>query len=317
MILGVSPFSQAQLSEFALEEVVITAALMESDASRISTGSLSEAENTLRGAVHFEDLLTAIPNISASAGASRQRFFQIRGIGERSQFIEPINPSVVILQDGIDISGLGAALTTFDTAQVDVLRGPQGSLMGAGALAGVIAITSKLPNDNAEGVIGFGIENYGGRRANIIANKGLTETLSVRIAHQSYESDGWIDNAFLGVSDTNGRDERTSRFSIRHDYGADTIDIGLTQIDIDNGYDAFSLDNTRETLSDQPGEDSLELSSAFLRWRHSGEAIASQVQVSSVDADSIGASSAFVRFGSTAPLTPTNEASNATRSSGV
>jgi len=287
MILGVSPLTQAQLLEFALEEVVITAVLMESDASRISTGSLSEAENTLRGAVHFEDLLTAIPNISASAGASRQRFFQIRGIGERSQFIEPINPSVVILQDGIDISGLGAALTTFDIAQVDVLRGPQGSLMGAGALAGVIAITSNVPSDNAEGVIGFGIENYGGRRANIIANKGLTETLSVRIAHQSYESDGWIDNTFLGVSDTNGRDERTSRFSMRHDFGADTIDVGLTQIDIDNGYDAFSLDNTRQTLSDQPGEDSLELSSAFLRWRHNGEAIASQVQVSSVDADSI------------------------------
>ena len=45
---------------------------------------------------------------------------------------EPINPSVVLLQDGIDISGLGGALTSFDTAQIDILRGPQGVIMGAG-----------------------------------------------------------------------------------------------------------------------------------------------------------------------------------------
>ena len=273
--------------EPSLEEVVITAALMASDGNRVSTSSLGTAEKTLRAAVHFEDLLTVIPNFSASAGASRQRFFQIRGIGERSQFIEPINPSVVMLQDGVDISGLGAALTTFDTEQIDVLRGPQGSLMGAGALAGLINVTTSAPTNKTEALVGFGIETYGGRRANVIASTGLTDTLSVRLAHQHYESDGWIDNTFLGVNDTNHRDESTSRFAMRHDYGTDIIDVGVTRLDIDNGYDAFSLDNTRQTLSDEPGEDSLELTSSFIRWRHSGEASNSQLQLSSVDADSI------------------------------
>ena len=285
VILTAPNLTQAQ--ESALEEVVITAALMASDGNRVSTSSLGNDEQTLRAAVHFEDLLTAIPNVSASAGASRQRFFQIRGIGERSQFIEPINPSVVILQDGVDISGLGAALTTFDTAQIDVLRGPQGSLMGAGALAGLINVSTTAPTNKTEALVGVGIESYGGRLANVIANTGLTDTLSVRLAHQRYESDGWIKNTFLSVNDTNHRDERTSRFSMRHDYGTDIIDVGVTDLDIDNGYDAFSLDNTRQTLSDEPGEDSLELTSAFIRWRHSGETIDSQLQLSSVDADSI------------------------------
>ena len=271
----------------ALEEVVIKAALMASDTNRLSTSSLGNAEKTLRAAVHFEDLLTAIPNVSASAGASRQRFFQIRGIGERSQFIEPINPSVVILQDGVDISGLGAALTTFDTAQIDVLRGPQGSLMGAGALAGLVNVTTNTPTNKPQALMGFGIEKYDGKRASVIVNTGLTDTLSVRLAHQRYESNGWIDNTFLGVSDTNHRDESTSRFSMRHDYGIDIIDVGVTRLDIDNGYDAFSLDNTRQTLSDEPGEDSLRLTSAFIRWRHSGEGADSQFQLSTMDADSI------------------------------
>ena len=285
VILTASHSTYAQ--EPALEEVVISAALMASDGNRVSTSSLGDAEKSLRAAVHLEDLLTVIPNVSASAGASRQRFFQIRGIGERSQFIEPINPSVVILQDGVDISGLGAALTTFDTAQINVLRGPQGSLMGAGALAGLIDVITSGPKHKAEALVGLGIENYGGRRANVIANTGLTDRLSVRLAHQRYESDGWIDNTFLGVSNTNHRDEHTSRFSMRHNYRTDVIDVGVTRLDIDNGYDAFSLDNTRQTLSDEPGEDSLKLTSTFLRWRHSGEAIDSQLQFSSVDADSI------------------------------
>ena len=285
IILTASHSTHAQ--EPAIEEVVITATLMASDSNRVSVSKLGNAEKTLREAVHFEDLLTSIPNISASAGASRQRFFQIRGIGERSQFVEPINPSVVILQDGIDFSGLGAALTTFDTAQIEVLRGPQGSLMGAGALAGLINVTTSAPTNKTEASVALGIESYGGRRANVVANMGLTDTFSIRLADQRYESDGWIGNTFLGVRNTNHRDERTSRFSMRHDYGTDVIDVGVTRLDINNGYDAFSLDNTRQTLSDQPGEDSLELTSAFLRWRHSGQAIDSQLQLSSVDADSI------------------------------
>jgi hypothetical protein len=95
--------SQANTAQ--LEEIVITAALMEADINHLSVTSVTERDVSARGAAHFEDLLTLVPNLSASAGASRQRFFQIRGIGERSQFVEPINPSVILLQDGIDISG--------------------------------------------------------------------------------------------------------------------------------------------------------------------------------------------------------------------
>ena len=161
LVTGLSTLS-ASANERELEEIIITATLMESDVSRVSATSLTESDVTARGAVHFEDLLTLVPNISASSGASRQRFFQIRGIGERSQFIEPINPSVVLLQDGVDISGLGGALTSFDTAQIDILRGPQGAIMGAGALAGLISVETATPSDAAEFSVAMGLENYGG-----------------------------------------------------------------------------------------------------------------------------------------------------------
>ncbi len=270
-----------------LEEVVITATLMDSDVSRLSATTLTESDMTARGAAHFEDLLTLVPNISASSGSSRQRFFQIRGVGERSQFIEPVNPSVVLLQDGVDISGLGGALTSFDTAQIDVLRGPQGAIMGAGALAGLISVETQTPSDSTDLRIAMGVENHGGRRLEVTGNTPVSATLSARIAHQRYQSDGWINNTFLNVDDTNNRDEQTTRVALRYVTDANTVDIKVSNVDIDNGYDAFSLNNTRETLSDQPGEDSLDMTSMLVRWNRVGEHFTSTIQLSDVDADAI------------------------------
>ena len=291
VLTGVSVFAAglsavpATADERELEEVIITATLMDSDVSRISATTLTDKDVEARGAAHFEDLLTLVPNMSASSGASRQRFFQIRGIGERSQFIEPVNPSVVMLQDAVDISGLGGALTSFDTAQIDILRGPQGAIMGAGALAGLISVETATPSAATELNVAMGLENYEGRRLEVSANTPITPVLSARVAHQRYESDGWVDNTHLGVNDTNNRDEQTTRVALRHVADANTVDIKLNKVDVDNGYDAFSLDNTRETLSDQPGEDSLDMTSMLVRWNRVGERFTSTVQVSEVDAD--------------------------------
>ncbi|MDA8657061.1 TonB-dependent receptor [Luminiphilus sp.] len=285
LLLSLSPAGMTQ-DKPTIEEIVITATLMSSDRDRMSSDSLTAADLSRRAAIHFEDVLTALPNVAASAGASRQRFFQIRGIGERSQFIEPINPSVVILQDGVDISGIGGALTTFDTAQIDVLRGPQGTLMGAGALAGLINLQNNMPAETNATDLAAGLENFGGRRSSIVVNRPVSPTLSARIAHQNYRSNGWVDNTHLGVNDTNNRDETTTRLSIRQRYDRNTIDIGVSRIDVANGYDAFSLDNTRETLSDNPGEDSLALDVGFVRWNHEGDRYESQLQASLVRAES-------------------------------
>lgn len=270
-----------------LEEVIVEATLLASDTQTISLTTLDEEALDQRGAIHLEDALTLAANTNASAGASRQRFFQIRGIGERSQFIEPNNPSVVVLLDGIDISGLGGALTSYDLNQIDVLRGPKGSRMGAGALAGLINLTTQKPTEELALGASLGVESYGGSRASFFANSALGGGLNARLAHQQYQSDGWSKNTHLGREDTNARDEQTTRLGLQYQTGQQQFDIGLHRVDIDNGYDAFSLDNKRTTLSDQPGEDSLDLIAARLAWQYSGEQRDHALQVSSVTADSV------------------------------
>jgi outer membrane receptor protein involved in Fe transport len=254
-----------------------------------STTILGESELRERAAQHLEDILNVAPNVNFASGASRARFFQIRGIGERSQFVEPLNPSIGVLVDGIDFSGLGTAGTLFDVDQVEVLRGPQGTLHGANALAGLISIQTGQPQTSPGLRLEATAADYGTYSAGIVGTGPLiADTLLYRLAVNSYQSDGFVDNQYLGRNDTNNRDEVTIRGKLRWlSSEHDTFDLVALYADVDNGYDAFSLDNTRKTLSDQPGQDTLESSAMGLTWQRSlnGSALESRVTFANTDTD--------------------------------
>ena len=124
---------------------------------------LGETDIKRQSAQHLDDLLANIANLNASAGASRSRFLQMRGVGERSEFVDTINPSVGILIDGIDYSGLGITGIS-DIAQLEVFRGPEASRFGANALAGMLNLTSKGPTATAEGKVSATLANYDSRQ---------------------------------------------------------------------------------------------------------------------------------------------------------
>jgi outer membrane receptor protein involved in Fe transport len=274
----------AQEANTALEEVTVTATLLNTGVAPVSATLLTEHIQSRRGAAHLEDVITLAPNVAASSGASRSRFFQIRGIGERSQFVEPVNPSVGILLDGIDLSGAGGGLTLFDVQQVEVLRGPQGTLMGANALAGLIAVQSNGVDSDALD-ISVGIENKGGYRLGARWDGNLTSTMNGRVAVQQYESNGYVDNDYLNRSDTNSREELTARGTLTWTSETHTIEAAAYYTRVDNGYDAFSLDNTRATLSDQPGEDDLTLKAGRLNWQSTLMGLDSTLQLSHASTD--------------------------------
>ena len=278
-LLTCAGIALAQEADMALEEVTVTATLFTTGTAPLSASVLTEHTQSRRGAAHLEDLITLAPNVATSSGASRSRFFQIRGIGERSQFVEPVNPSVGILLDGIDLSGAGGALTLFDVRQVEVLRGPQGTLMGANALAGLIAVQSNGTDSGARD-ISVGIENKGGYRLGARWAGGLSDSINSRIAVQQYESDGYVDNDYLNRSDTNSREELTARGTLTWTRNTQTFEAAAYYTRVDNGYDAFSLDNNRATLSDQPGEDDLTLKAARLNWQSMVLGLDSTLQLS-------------------------------------
>jgi len=241
-----------------IPEIVVTADLRNATTMETASSVTVVTEDVIRSraAQHFEDIINAIPNMNFASGSNRARFYQIRGIGERSQFANPINPSVGFLIDDVDFSGAGSIATLMDVKQVEVLRGPQGTRYGANALAGLINVTTNDPDDSRFVSIKLSAAEFGTETYGLVLNVPLTENFQTRLVIESHESDGYIENDFLDRDDTNGRDEMTVRgklkWQVRDDW---SLHLTVANIDIDNGYDAFSLDNTRHTLSDEPGFD--------------------------------------------------------------
>jgi iron complex outermembrane receptor protein len=259
-----------------LEEMTVTSQFRDSSlldlATSVSVFDMASIE--ARGGNNIEQLLNMTPNVNFSSGASRGRFFQIRGIGERSQFIDPVNPSVGLLIDGIDFSGLGLAASTLDIAQVEVFRGPQGTIYGANALAGLISMKSAAPTAEPMLKVSTEAAQHHSHTLSAVASGPLTERLAYRLAAQNQQSDGYINNRHLNRDNTNNIDESVVRGKLLFQASDDLqMDFSLLLLNADNGYDAFSLENTRSTLSDQPGRDKQTTVAASVVTQWSGNSL--------------------------------------------
>lgn len=274
----------------ALEEIVVTGEFRERPLDDVPASiSVVQAERIeQRSARHLDEVLALAPNVNLSGGSSRSRFFQIRGVGDRSQFDEPLNPSVGIIVDGVDLSTAAMAATLFDVAQVEVFRGPQGTRYGANALAGLINVRTRAPTETFEARASLDAGNYDAATLNGAVSGPLSERVEGRIAAQKHASDGFIENTYLDRDDTNRRDEITLRGKLRwRPSETVTIDSIAGYVDLDNGYDAFSFDNDRDTLSDEPGRDAQETTFAGLEatW-DAREAFRLEASASAAESDS-------------------------------
>ncbi|MAL70063.1 MAG: TonB-dependent receptor [Alteromonas sp.] len=241
-----------------IERVVVSGDFRQTTLDQLSASATILDQERLRSRQpsHIDSVLNSIPNVNFAAGASRGRFVQIRGIGERSQFAEPINPSVSFIVDEFDFSGLAAAGLIFDTKQLEVYRGPQATLYGTGALAGAVKLSSNDVGSDAPDYVEARIGNKESYRIEGATGDDINTDWGYRVALVHNRSDGFVENTFLNRSDTANIDETALRFAVEGSVDERTT-LALTYrwYDIDNGYDAFSLDNDNKTLSDEPGFD--------------------------------------------------------------
>ena len=265
MSLGLlSPFSTRAENHLAqpatpLDEIIVTATLRAMPQIDLASSVSVLDAITLRdaGQQHFEEVLALVPNLNWAGDTSRPRYFQIRGVGELEQYQGAPNPSVGFLIDDIDFSGLGGAATLFDVDHIEVLRGPQGTLYGANALAGLIYVQSAEPSKKFGARAEIEAGDYNTRSLGAVVTGPIDALNSTfRLAAQRYTSDGYYSNAYLNRHDTDRRDELTLRARWRYQPTDQVrVDVSLLRVEINNGYDAWSIDNTRTTLSDNPSVD--------------------------------------------------------------
>ena len=207
---------------------------------------------------HFQQLSYLVPNLNYAASDSRARYFQIRGIGERSGYQGTPNSSVGFLIDDIDYSGQGGIATLFDVDQVEVFRGPQGSRTGANALAGLIYIKTKDPTDEFEGTSELTFGDYGTQNIGVAFGGPLNnEKMKYRLVMRTDYADGFRKNIYLNKSDTSKKDELTLRYKLDWEIDETTnINFLVSKVDMDDPADIWTIDGSLNTLSDRPGMDS-------------------------------------------------------------
>ena len=267
IFLSISGFSQD------IEEIIVKGDwreinVLEEDSSIVILNNQIIESQPIK---HFENLSYLVPNLNFAASDSRARHFQIRGIGERSGYERTPNSAVGFLIDDIDYSGQGGIATTFDVDQIEVHRGPQGSRIGSNALAGLIYIKTKEPTEVFEGSSEITLGTYGARNAGI-AFGGPTQfnqDITYRVALRSDYSDGFRKNLFLGKSNTSKKDEDTYRLKLNWKLrDKTTLKFLITQIDLDDPADIWTIDGSLNTLSDRPGMDSQKTNAYSMKIFH-------------------------------------------------
>jgi len=210
------------LSGFEIEEIVVTAQKRETSlidtpiSVSVTTGEQIEA----RGINTALDLSYAVPSFSVQERRPGRQLYTIRGIGN----VFGSSSLVGVYLDDVDITATGARayqvdLSLYDLERVEVLRGPQGTLYGAGSVGGTVRFITKKPDLNEfEGKVEasvFGTEegdpSYGVKGA---INVPIADDLFALRATLNYADEGgWIDRPLAGIDDANDSDLVNVRLS--------------------------------------------------------------------------------------------------------
>ena len=197
---------------FSLEEVIVTAQKREESLqdTPISITAFGEEALTQQGISDVSDLQGKVPSLNMTPFPTQNttpRMF-IRGVGAGDVQVTQ-DPAVGIYIDQVYIGrSTGIALEVADLAQIEVLRGPQGTLFGRNSIGGAINMTTRTPEvDLLEFKQELGVGNENLIRSKTTANVPITDDIALRAVYFTKERDGWMDNDGPGRDWQDGKDE--------------------------------------------------------------------------------------------------------------
>lgn len=160
------------------------------------------------------DLVTATPNVTFSKTNFASYNFQIRGIGTQALSVTT-DPAVAVSFNSTPmIRNRLFEQEYLDVERVEVLRGPQGTLYGRNATAGVVNMIPNLANPEAfEADVKGELGNFNTRRVTGMVNVPLSDAFAFRVASQYTKRDGYDENTVTN-RDVNDRDLLSVRTSL-------------------------------------------------------------------------------------------------------
>ncbi|WP_235538656.1 TonB-dependent receptor [Sphingomonas sp. Root710] len=193
----------------AVGEIVVTAQKRSESLQKIplAVTAVTGADLERRGIRDVQGMVSSIPNLNLGVNIGAAKV-SLRGIGLENQSAAA-EGSIAFHSDGVFLSRPITALASFyDVQQVEVLRGPQGTLYGRNATGGSINITTRKPTQDLSGYFNLTAGNYS--RITVegaVSGAIVRDVLAVRVAFQTQNRDGFGKNVITGndVDDLNSR----------------------------------------------------------------------------------------------------------------
>ncbi len=192
-----------------LEEIIVTAQKREQSLLDVplSVATLSGQRFTalFEGGADIRGLAARVPGlyVESSNGRVAPRFY-IRGLGNIDFDLAASQPVSIIMDEVVKENVVLKSFPLFDVEQVEVLRGPQGSLFGRNTTAGIVKFDSRKPTQELEGRAKVDIGELDTLNFEGAVGGGLTDTVAGRVAALYQSRGNWIDNAFTGEDNALG-----------------------------------------------------------------------------------------------------------------
>jgi iron complex outermembrane receptor protein len=202
LIVAASVMSSANTALAEMEEVFVTATKREQTLQEVPVAVSVVDSATLERAQILDilDIQTVVPSLRVPQfQGSNQVNFVIRGFGNGANNVG-IEPAVGVFIDGVYRSRSAAQISDLPNIQrVEVLRGPQSTLFGKNASAGVISIVTAKPEFEWNSNIAVTAANFGGFQTKGYVTGPLSETVAFSLGGSTNNRDGYTDNLALGT----------------------------------------------------------------------------------------------------------------------
>ena len=205
-LMAAPAFAQdaAPADDGAIDEIIVTAQKRSERLQDVpvAVSVVSGATLEAQGGVNIENAQYLVPTLNfRKSGTTINQSLFLRGVGT-STFSIAGEPSVSTVLDGVVYSRAGEAFGDLvDIERLEVLRGPQGTLFGKNARAGVVNIVSKRPTNDFEGTIEASFFTKSEYRGRGIINIPISDKARSRFTGFYGEYDGNIRNINAGVND--------------------------------------------------------------------------------------------------------------------
>jgi iron complex outermembrane recepter protein len=247
--------AQAQDSEEAetsiqVGEIVVTATRRLENLQDVpQTISVVSGEDLERaGAVGINDVVNRVPGLTSSGNGTWRNSFAVRGIANVGGSFQTVG--YYLDETSITSTGLAGSVDLYDLENIEVLKGPQGTLYGEGSIGGTIRVKTRQPDLSefqARADAGLSTTRYGGeswRIAGALNVPLVTDSVALRLVGSYIDQAGFIDSSTTGQRDINDVRTLNLRGTIAAKVAEDwKITAGLMYQDVDGGGDALNNPN--------------------------------------------------------------------------